>query len=45
MAEKEILLLLRKAVELSGDGGQQPFTEDEYDEMYNFLTTLEILFT
>ena len=44
MTEEEIIKLLREAVELAGDGGPQPFTEEEYDEMYTFLTRLEMLF-
>ena len=41
MTEVEIIKLLRHAIELAGDGGPQPFTEEEYDEMYRFLNKLE----
>ena len=43
MTEVEIIKLLRHAIELAGDGGPQPFTEEEYDEMYRFLNKLENL--
>lgn len=44
MTGEKIIQLLRDAIELAGDGGPQPFTEEEYDEMYNFLNKLEKLF-
>lgn len=31
------MILLQNAIELAGDGGPQPFDEDEYKLMYNFL--------
>lgn len=40
----EVIRLLREAIELAGDGGPQPFTEEEYSRMYNFLNELEKLF-
>lgn len=44
MTGEEIIRLLREAIGLAGDGGPQPFTEEEYNEMYNFLNKLEKLF-
>ena len=31
------MILLQHAIELAGDGGPQPFDENEYELMYNFL--------
>ena len=36
-----ILLLLREAIGLAGDGGDEPFTDEEYDAMYEFLDRQE----
>ena len=37
-AEKErAIACLRLAIDLAGDGGPMPFTEKEYELMYNFL--------
>ena len=41
MTQEEIINLLRTAIELAGDGGPAPFTEEEYTEMYRFLDKLE----
>ena len=41
MKTEEIINLLRTAIELAGDGGPAPFTEEEYTEMYKFLDKLE----
>ena len=41
MNKKKIINLLREAVELAGDGGPSPFTDNEYKEMYKFLADLE----
>lgn len=31
------MILLQHAIELAGDGEPQPFDENEYELMYNFL--------
>ncbi len=36
---ERIINNLRLAIELAGDGGPQPFTEDEYNEMHEFLNS------
>ena len=36
-----ILLLLREAIGLAGDSGDEPFTDEEYDAMYEFLDRQE----
>ena len=41
MTRIEIINLLRLAIELAGDGGPALFTDEEYDEMNNFLNQLE----
>lgn len=41
MTRIEIINLLRLAIELTGDGGPAPFTDEEHDEMNNFLNQLE----
>ena len=33
----QAMILLQHAIELAGDGGPQPFYENEYELMYNFL--------
>ena len=40
MDRDQIINLLRFAVEVAGDGGMQPFTDEEYEAMYNFLEEL-----
>lgn len=35
------IVCLKLAIELSGDGGPQPFTEKEYELMYELLKELE----
>lgn len=37
----ETINLIRFAIEVAGDGGMQPFTEEEYQQMYDFLDELE----
>ena len=41
MDRQRIIGLLREAVELAGDGGPAPFTDEEYDSIYEFLNKLE----
>ena len=36
----ETINLIRFAIEVAGDGGIQPFTEEEYKQMYDFLDEL-----
>lgn len=43
MNTKEIISLLRIAIELAGDGGPQAFSDEEETAMYNFLDRLEQL--
>ena len=43
MNTKEIISLLRIAIELAGDGGPQAFSEEEETAMYSFLDRLEQL--
>lgn len=31
---------LKMAIELAGDGGMQPFTDEEYQDMYHLLDEL-----
>ena len=41
MTDLEIIDLIGLGIELAGDGGPAPFTDEEYDEMNNFLNQLE----
>ena len=41
MKNKKIINLLRTAIELAGDGGPSPFTDHEYDVMFEFLDNVE----
>ena len=41
MTRKEKIQLLRDAVDLAGDGGNDPFTREERIIMYDFLDELE----
>ena len=41
MQDREIIHLIRLAIELAGDGGPQPFTDAEYAEMYAFLDRIQ----
>jgi hypothetical protein len=41
MPDREIINLIRLAIELAGDGGPQPFTSEEYTEMYAFLDRIQ----
>lgn len=43
MTEEKIIKLLRIAIELTDDSVPQPFTEEEYGEIYDFLNKLENL--
>lgn len=43
MTQEQIINLLRTAIELAGDGGPRPFTDEEETAMYNFLDRLEQL--
>ena len=40
MTDLQIINLLQEAIELAGDGGPSPFTDEEYEAMYNFLNRL-----
>lgn len=40
MTDEQIINLLREDIELAGDGGPAPFTDEEYEEMENFLNKL-----
>ncbi len=40
MTDLQIINLLYEAIELVGDGAPQPFTEDEYTAMTEFLNRL-----
>ena len=37
----EALNLISQAISLAGDGGCTPFTEEEYDAMYDLLDEIE----
>lgn len=39
--KEETINLIRFAIEVAGDGGMQPFTEEEYKQMYEFLDELQ----
>lgn len=41
MTDSQIIILLQEAIELAGDGGPSPFTDEEYEAMYNFLDRLK----
>jgi hypothetical protein len=41
MTQEQIINLLRTAIELAGDGGPRPFTDEEEAAMYNFLGQIE----
>lgn len=40
MDREDIINCLYMAIQLAGDGGPQPFDEEEYNAMYNFLEEL-----
>ena len=40
MKRIETIKNLRLAIELAGDGGMQPFTDEEYQDMYQLLDEL-----
>lgn len=40
MTREEIINCLDLAIQLAGDGGPAPFTDEEYDAMYEFLNEL-----
>ena len=41
MTQERIINLLKTAIELAGDGGPRPFTDEEETAMYNFLGQIE----
>lgn len=41
MTDLDIINLLYNAIDLAGDGGVNPFTEEECDAMYNFLNKVK----
>lgn len=41
MNQEQIINLLRTAIELAGDGGPRPFTDEEETAMYDFLNQIE----
>ena len=42
--EKErAIACIKLAIELAGDGGPMPFTEEEYELMYRFLDEMIVL--
>ena len=41
MTRNEIINLIREAISLAGDGGDVPFTDAEYDAMYDLLESME----
>lgn len=41
MNELQIINLLDIAIQLAGDGGSSPFTDEEYKAMYNYLNNLK----
>ena len=41
MTDLQIINLIREAIELAGDGGPQPFTDEEYELMYDFLNRVK----
>ena len=40
MNREDIINCLYMAIQLAGDGGPQPFDDEEYEAMYNFLEEL-----
>ena len=41
MTELQIINLIDEAIQLAGDGGTSPFTDEEYSEMYRYLNDLK----
>ena len=41
MTELQIINLIDKAIQLAGDGGINPFTDEEYREMYRYINNLK----
>ena len=41
MKNKKVIELIRTAISLAGDGGPSPFTDKEYDAMFDFLNNVE----
>ena len=37
----EVINMIREAISLAGDGADVPYTDEEYDAMYNLLDELE----
>ena len=40
MNREYLINCLEMTIELAGDGGPQPFDDEEYEAMYNFLEEL-----
>ena len=45
MNKTKTINLIREAISLAGDGADVPYTDEEYDAMYNLLDELEKGFT
>lgn len=43
METRDIINLIREAISLAGDGADVPYTDEEYDAMYDFLDYIEEL--
>ena len=41
MTDTTIINMLRMAIDLAGDGGPTPFSDEEYEEMNKFLDKIE----
>lgn len=41
MTELQIINLIDEAIQLAGDGGPSPFTDEEYREIYRYLNDLK----
>lgn len=41
MNKTKTINLIREAISLAGDGADVPYTDEEYDAMYNLLDELE----
>lgn len=37
----DVINLIRDAISLAGDGADVPYTDEEYDAMYDFLDYIE----
>jgi hypothetical protein len=45
METRDTINLIREAISLAGDGSNVPYTDEEYDAMYNLLDYIEELHT